>query len=44
MVSGSLARRYAKAVFELGNKQGNLDKIGGDLRSLANAWKEAPEL
>ena len=44
MVSGSLARRYAKAVFELGNKQGNLDKIGGDLRSLAKAWKEAPEL
>jgi len=44
MVSGSLARRYAKAVFELGNKGGNLDKIGADLRSLAKAWKEAPEL
>lgn len=44
MVSGSLARRYAKAVFEIGNKQGNLDKIGADLRSLAKAWKDAPEL
>ncbi|MBV8756572.1 MAG: ATP synthase F1 subunit delta [Deltaproteobacteria bacterium] len=44
MVSGSLARRYAKAVFELGNKQGNLDKIGGDLRSLAKAMRESKEL
>ena len=44
MVSGSLARRYAKAVFELGNKQSNLDKVGADLRSLAKAWKESSEL
>jgi len=44
MVSGSLARRYAKAVFELGSKQGNLDKIGADLRSLAKAWKDSAEL
>jgi F-type H+-transporting ATPase subunit delta len=44
MVSGSLARRYAKAVFELGNKGGNLEKIGADLRSLAKAWKESAEL
>ncbi len=44
MVSGSLARRYAKAVFELGSKQNNLDKIGADLRSLAKAWKDSAEL
>jgi len=44
MVSGSLARRYAKAVFELGSKQGNLEKIGADLGSLAKAMKESTEL
>lgn len=44
MVSGSLARRYAKAVFEIGSKQGNLDKIGADLRSFAKAMRESKEL
>ena len=44
MVSGSLARRYAKAVFELGNKGGNLDKVGSDLRSFAKAMRESKEL
>ena len=40
MASGSLARRYAKAVLELGNT----DKIAGDLRQLAKAMKESDEL
>jgi F-type H+-transporting ATPase subunit delta len=44
MVSGSLARRYAKAVFEIGSKSGTLEKIGADLRSLAKAMKESTEL
>jgi F-type H+-transporting ATPase subunit delta len=47
MVSGSLARRYAKAIFEIGTTgaaQGNLDKIGRDLRTLAGAMKTSPEL
>ena len=44
MVSGSLARRYAKAVFELGNKAGGLEKIGADLRSFAKAMRESKEL
>jgi F-type H+-transporting ATPase subunit delta len=44
MLSGSLARRYAKAVFEIGQEQGGLDKIGADLRSLANAMKTSEEL
>ena len=44
MVSGSLARRYAKAVFEIGSTSGGLDKIGADLRSLAKAMKESAEL
>jgi F-type H+-transporting ATPase subunit delta len=44
MLSGSLARRYAKAVFQIGVEQGGLDKIGADIRTFANAMKESPEL
>lgn len=40
MASGSLARRYAKAVIEIGST----DKIGLDLRTLAKAMKESTEL
>ncbi len=39
-----LARRYAKAIFDLGSAQGGLDKIGADLRTLAQAMKVSPEL
>jgi F-type H+-transporting ATPase subunit delta len=39
-----LARRYAKAIFDLGSAQGGLDKIGADLRTLAKAMKVSPEL
>jgi F-type H+-transporting ATPase subunit delta len=39
-----LARRYAKAIFDIGSQQGGLDKIGADLRSIANAMKESSEL
>lgn len=44
MPSGSLARRYARAVTELGMVHRNLDKIGGDLRALAQIMAESPEL
>ena len=44
MVTGSLARRYARAVLEIGTANGNLDKIGADLRSLAKAMRESAEL
>lgn len=44
MVSGSLARRYAKAVFDIGVAQGSLERIGADLRTLGKAMKESPEL
>jgi F-type H+-transporting ATPase subunit delta len=44
MVTGSLARRYARAVLEIGTASGNLDKIGADLRSLAKAMRESAEL
>ena len=44
MVTGSLARRYARAVMELGTTHGNLDQIGADLRSLAHAMRASAEL
>lgn len=44
MVTGSLARRYARAVMEIGTAHGNLDKIGADLRSLAHAMQSSAEL
>ena len=42
MPAGSLARRYAKAIFQIG--QQSVDKIGTDLKSLADAMKSSPEL
>jgi F-type H+-transporting ATPase subunit delta len=44
MLAGSLARRYAKAVMDLATAKGLADKVGQDLRSLANAYKAQPEL
>ncbi len=44
MVTGSLARRYARAVMEIGTAHGDLDKIGADLRSLAHAMHASAEL
>ena len=44
MVTGSLARRYARAILAIGTANGNLDKIGADLRSLAKAMRESAEL
>jgi len=44
MVTGSLARRYARAVLEIGTANGNLDKLGADLRSLALAMHDSAEL
>ena len=39
-----LSRRYAKAIFDLGSSQGNLDKVGGELRTIARAMKDSVEL
>jgi F-type H+-transporting ATPase subunit delta len=44
MITGSLARRYAKALLEIGTAQRNLDKLGADLKSIAAAMKESKEL
>ena len=44
MVTGSLARRYARAIVEIGTEHKNLDKLGADLRSLAKAMHDSAEL
>jgi F-type H+-transporting ATPase subunit delta len=44
MVTGSLSRRYAKALFDIGSQQGDLTKLGQDIRSLAKAMNESAEL
>jgi F-type H+-transporting ATPase subunit delta len=44
MVTGSLARRYARAVLEIGSAHGNLEKLGSDLASLAKALHSSAEL
>ena len=44
MVTGSLARRYARAVMAIGTAHGDLDRIGADLRSLAHAMHASAEL
>ncbi|MEZ4362053.1 MAG: ATP synthase F1 subunit delta [Kofleriaceae bacterium] len=44
MVSGSLARRYARAIVQIGADKGNLDQLGADLRRFAAAMKASPEL
>jgi F-type H+-transporting ATPase subunit delta len=39
-----LARRYAKAIFDIGSQQGGLEKMGADLRTLAKAMHDSTEL
>lgn len=39
-----LSRRYAKAIFDIGSQHGNLDKLGAELRTIAEAMKQSPEL
>jgi F-type H+-transporting ATPase subunit delta len=44
MISGSVARRYAKALLLIGIDDGNLDRIGREVRTLASAMKRSEEL
>lgn len=44
MASGSLSRRYAKALMEIGNADGSFLRIGQDVASMAKAMKESTEL
>ena len=43
MQTGSLARRYAKAIFGLGQAQKVTDTLAADLRSLAKAMSWSVE-
>jgi F-type H+-transporting ATPase subunit delta len=44
MVSGSLARRYARAILGIGIEQKNEEKLGAEIASLAAAMQSSPEL
>lgn len=41
---GSIARRYAKALLEVGRPRGSIDALGEDLRKVAHALRESSEL
>jgi len=44
MLAGSLARRYARALMSLAVDGKQVDKVGGNLRDLAGAYRTSPEL
>lgn len=43
-LSGSIARRYAKALFEIGVAEGNYERLGAELDDLATAYTSSPDL
>jgi F0F1-type ATP synthase delta subunit len=44
MSDGAIADRYARAVFELGEEERNLDQLAQQLVSLAAAYRTSAEL
>ena len=44
MINGSIARRYAKALLEIGIKQQTYDALGKELDRLADTFARSPEL
>ena len=44
VLGGSIARRYAKAIFAIAVDQGNFELLGRQLNELAALWKESPDL
>jgi F-type H+-transporting ATPase subunit delta len=44
MIAGSIPRRYAKALLEIGVADGNYERIGREVRAFARAIKLSPEL
>ena len=44
MISGSIARRYAKALLEIGVADGNYERMGREVRALARTIKGSQEL
>jgi F-type H+-transporting ATPase subunit delta len=43
-LSGSIARRYAKALFEIGVAEGNFERLGKELDDLATAYASSADL
>ena len=44
MVNGSIARRYAKALLQIGIDDGNYERLGREVRALARAIRSSLEL
>jgi F-type H+-transporting ATPase subunit delta len=44
VIVGALARRYAKALFDLASAEGRVEDLGGELERLTGVYREAPEL
>ena len=44
MTSGSVARRYAKALFEIGEKDGNLLALSAQVQKVTDIWEENASL
>lgn len=44
MIAGSIARRYARALLEIGVADGNFERLGREVRALARALKSSQEL
>ena len=44
MIGGQVARRYAKALIELGSEQGNLDAVVREVSAIAEAFDSSVEL
>lgn len=44
MMGGSIARRYARALFEIGVDGGTFEALGQEIGELASLWTASPEL
>ena len=44
MIAGSLARRYARALFDIGAQQGTFDHLGNEVEELARAYAGSRDL
>jgi F-type H+-transporting ATPase subunit delta len=43
-LAGSIARRYARALFAIGVDKANFEMLGGELEALAALWNQAAEV
>jgi F-type H+-transporting ATPase subunit delta len=43
-LGGSIPRRYARAIFAIGQDLGNFELLGRELNALASLWKDSPDL